>query len=147
MFIDIQERKSLLSYENQLASAIACDSVAATDYVDTLLNKVKAASAESNLDEKQLNALKYAFPEGGIIAILEKNPIVLSKCECFDYTGKEITKIVIIFFKFRSRNSQRNTKIRTVWPNKLSLVLLYENWKHCRSAINMGNTQVLHWPD
>jgi hypothetical protein len=46
------------------------------------LNNVKTASAESNLKEEQLNALKSAFPEGGIMAIIEKNPNVIPKCKC-----------------------------------------------------------------
>lgn len=101
--IDLQERKSLLSYENVLASAIAQDPAATIAYLDTLLNDIKAKSGHT-LDEEQLKALRLTFPRGGILGILEKNPNVLPKCECalwYDgitenvqfllfYTGQEI---------------------------------------------------------
>lgn len=74
------ERKSLLSYENVLASAIAQDPAATIAYLDTLLNDIKAKSGHT-LDEEQLKALRLTFPRGGILGILEKNPNVLPKCQ------------------------------------------------------------------
>lgn len=79
--IDFQEKKSLISFENVLASAVAQDPDATTAYLDTILNEVKTKSGNSTLDEEQLKALRLTFPRGGILGILEKNPNVLPKCE------------------------------------------------------------------
>lgn len=105
-------------------------SSAATDYIDSLLKEIKAATTETDQEKKEQNlkALTSRFPRGGLLGILEKNPDLLPKCMHLTLFPNNFASELRAFVAFyRPRTSGSFPERRDDCSNEHYVVLLHEH--------------------